>query len=972
MTSHTLNSAVLAAPRCSFKCKLILLLLVSFALGSMSVARAAEPAASKTSLEIKSVRVFPFVAKDTRTQPLVISGQFHGPQTTAHVKVDGKDLGELRLAEGPISGQVQAPCVTSETHSEVIFTGANKAVLAKANVVRKPAPELTIYVVPHSHVDIGYTELQPKIEAKQTSNLLTALELIEKSKNNPPGSQYRWTVEAAWTIDNLLRDHPERAAALTKALKNHTVELDSAFANMLTALCRPEELLRCYAWGTVYGAQFGVPVKAAMISDVPGYTWGTIASMSAAGVKYFSIGPNLLDRIGTTLQAWEDRPFYWQTPDGQHQVLCWVSYKGYAWSHIIKVISEPTVADYVERLEKMKYPYDLAMIRWSGHGDNAVPDEPLIDSIKQWNERFEWPKLRISLVSEPFELLEQKYRDKIPVVKGDWTPYWEDGAGSSALETAMNRATSERLVAAETLWSLLQPAKTFPAKDFRTAWRNAMLYSEHTWGAHCSISEPEDALTRGQWDYKRGYAVAADEGSRKLLANAVVGESPLKNTVDVFNTNSWLRTDVLEIPKDLSTAGDCVKDASGKIVPSQRLTSGSLAILASNVPAFSSQRFHISADTAAKNGDAKADKLTVNNSVLSVTVDPTTGNVRECVRSSDGTNLVAPQSNGLNDYIFIEGNHFDRPRHVPPSPHVSVREPGPLVASLQVESDAPGCKKLTREIRLVAGADSFEIVDLLDKSRASVKPASAGGNSQDPNNGKEAVHFMFPFNVPNGEIRMDIPWAVMQPEKDQMPGSCKNWFTVGRWVDVSNADTGVTWAPLDAPLVQVGGITATLIGSQKEPEAWQKHVDPSQILCSWAMNNYWHTNYRAYQEGPTQFRYAIRPHGKPSIAEAQRFGTERSQPLVVAAAADRKPLDVPRLKLASSDVVVTAFKPANDGQGFILRLFAAGGKDVEVPLVWQGASPKAVYQSDLLESKGEKLGSSIHLPAWGVATLRVE
>ncbi len=971
MTRHVLYRVFNATVRRQFKRALALLLLLSFALGGMFSASAAEPAA-KTALEIKSLRILPFLTKDGQTQPLAINGQYHGPQTTAHVQVDGKQLGELRLTEGPISSQLQIPCVASETPAEVIVTGANNAVLAKAEVVRKPIRQLTIYVVPHSHVDIGYTELQPKIEAKQTSNLLTALDLIEKSKNNPPGSQYRWTVEAAWTIDNLMRDHPEKAAALTHALKNHAVELDSAFANMLTALCRPEELLRCYAWGTVYGAQFGVPVKSAMISDVPGYTWGTIASQSAAGVKYFSIGPNLLDRIGTTLLAWEDRPFYWQTPDGQHQVLCWASYKGYAWSHIIKVISEPTVADYVERLEKMQYPYDLAMIRWSGHGDNAVPDEPLIDTIKQWNERFEWPKLRISIVSEPFEQLEKTYHDKLPVVKGDWTPYWEDGAGSSALETAMNRATSERLVAAETLWSLLQPTKSFPVQDFRAAWRNAMLYSEHTWGAHCSISEPENDLTRGQWDYKRGYATAADEGSRKLLANAVAGEAPLANAVDVFNTNSWPRTDVVEIPKELSTAGDCVKDEHDSTVPSQRLASGNLALLASNVPAFGSQRYHVSADTPAKNGDANADKMTVKNSALSISLDPATGNVRECVRGSDETNFVAPQSKGLNDYVFIEGNHFDQPRRVPPSPRITVREPGPLVASLSVESDAPGCKKLTREIRLVAAADSFEIVDLLDKSRAIVKPASAGGNSQDPNNGKEAVHFTFPFNVPGGEIRMDIPWAVMQPEKDQIPGSCKNWFTVGRWVDVSNADTGVTWAPLDAPLVQVGGITATLIGSQKEPDAWQKHVEPSQMLCSWAMNNYWHTNYRAYQEGPTQFRYAIRPHGQPSLADAQRFGIERSQPLIVAAAVTRKPLDVPRLKLASSDVVVTAFKPANDGTGFILRLFAAAGKDVDVPLAWQGASPKAVYRSDPLESKGEKLDSTIHLPAWGLATLRIE
>ncbi len=55
----------------------------------------------------------------------------------------------------------------------------------------------------------------------------------------------------------------------------------------------------------------------------------------------------------------------------------------------------------------------------------------------------------------------------------------------------------------------------------------------------------------------------------------------------------------------------------------------------------------------------------------------------------------------------------------------------------------------------------------------------------------------------------------MQPEIDQLPGSRKNWLPVGRWIDVSNESFGVTWATLDAPLVEVGGITATMLGSQK-------------------------------------------------------------------------------------------------------------------------------------------------------------
>jgi hypothetical protein len=500
-----------------------------------------------------------------------------------------------------------------------------------------------------------------------------------------------------------------------------------------------------------------------------------------------------------------------------------------------------------------------------------------------------------------------------------------------------------------------------------------MLYSEHTWGAHCSVSEPESPLTIGQWNYKRGYAVDADARSRKLLAAAVAGSSPVANAVDVFNTNSWPRTQVVIVPKQSSSAGDRVQDAEAKPVPSQRLASGDLAFLAADVPAMSSRRFLISAGDAMLAGDAKATAHSIENAALAVTLEPSTGNVRQLVLKSDGFNFVADNSGGLNEYLYVEGNHFDQPRRIPSPPSIAIRDKGPLVASLIVESEAPGCKKLAREMRLTTVADYLELIDVVDKTRASITPTSAGGNPQDPNNGKEAVHFAFPFNVPGGEIRMDVPWAVVQPEKDQMPGACKNWFTVQRWIDISNVERGVTWSPIDSPLVQVGGITATLIGSQTNPDVWQRHVEPSQSLYSWAMNNYWHTNYRAYQEGPTIFCYAIRPHGVYSASDAQCFGIERSQPLIVAAAMNRPPLHAPRPKLDSRNVIVTAFKPADDGQGYVVRLFAAGGKDVEVRLAWIGLQqPKAVYRSDSLESAGENVGAAIHIPAWGVVTLRAE
>ena len=74
-----------------------------------------------------------------------------------------------------------------------------------------------------------------------------------------------------------------------------------------------------------------------------------------------------------------------------------------------------------------------------------------------------------------------------------------------------------------------------------------------------------------------------------------------------------------------------------------------------------------------------------------------------------------------------------------------------------------------------------------------------------------------------------------------------------------------------------------------KPEAWLARLEPSQTLYSWVMNNHWFTNYKADQDGPTTFRYSLLPHKQYDPAAAQRFGIERSQPLVAAAARGAAP-----------------------------------------------------------------------------------
>ena len=250
---------------------------------------------------------------------------------------------------------------------------------------------------------------------------------------------------------------------------------------------------------------------------------------------------------------------------------------------------------------------------------------------------------------------------------------------------------------------------------------------------------------------------------------------------------------------------------------------------------------------------------------------------------------------GLNRYYYVLGDSRQRGPAGRSRAKSPSKKPARWWRRSELESDAPGCVKFSREIRVVDGLDRVDIVNVIDKKAVREK---------------EGVHLGFAFNVPDGVMRMDIPWAVMRPEIDQIAGACKNWFSVGRWVDVSNRDYGVTWATLDAPMVLVGAITIDKIGSLPNPKDWLAKLAPSQTLYSMVMNNHWWTNYKADQEGPTTFRYASCRTATTIDGAAQRFGIESSQPLVVAAApragADRQAAVLGRAGRRDCDLRSTA------------------------------------------------------------------
>ena len=189
----------------------------------------------------------------------------------------------------------------------------------------------TVYLLPHPHVDIGYTHPQADVEHMHWKYFEEAIAASRRTTDYPAGARYKWNVEVLWAVDSYLKQAtPEKQQKFVEAVRKGWIGLDALYANELTALCRPEELMRLIDYAGPLSDRCGVTIDSAMISDVPGYTWGLTSALAAAGVKYLSIGCNPGIRTGWTNATWEDKPFYWITPDGKNKILCWLPKAGYA------------------------------------------------------------------------------------------------------------------------------------------------------------------------------------------------------------------------------------------------------------------------------------------------------------------------------------------------------------------------------------------------------------------------------------------------------------------------------------------------------------------------------------------------------------------------------------------------------------------------------------------------------------------
>ena len=253
-----------------------------------------------------------------------------------------------------------------------------------------------------------------------------------------------------------------------------------------------------------------------------------------------------------------------------------------------------------------------------------------------------------------------------------------------------------------------------------------------------------------------------------------------------------------------------------------------------------------------------------------------------------------------------------------------------------LESSAENTPKIASEIRLFENEKKIEFIENIDKKEVLAK---------------EAVYFAFPFAMSHPQFQYEIQNGVVDPSKDMYPGAGHEWFSAQHWVSVQQDGVSGTVMPLDTPLITLGDVNRG---------AWPTEFGqrPGSIFA-YAMNNYWHTNYRAAQGGDFHFRYIITSAPLTDAVALSRKGWEEITPLELDEIRSQdKALDLPRpldgkegsfLTIDDPNLLLDTWKPAEDGDGTILRLIDLGGAARTVTITLPLLAVKSVLEADALE-----------------------
>ncbi|MFD0900833.1 glycoside hydrolase family 38 N-terminal domain-containing protein [Actinomadura sediminis] len=859
-----------------------------------------------------------------------------------------------------------------------------------------PQRKWTVFVVHHSHLDIGYTDTQGTVLRHHLDYLDAALRLARETDGRPDDARFRWSVESSLPALRWLATRPDdQVAEFVERVRAGNIEITAFPMQLHLEACSTEELYRQLRFVEDLRREHGIEVRSAMHTDVPGAVVGTVDALNAAGVRYLAAAHNWAGRSVPYVTGGDKlgRPFRWRSPGGG-ELLVWFTDTPHGMAYMegntVGLVdgydlAEDLLPRYLAALADRPYPYGPGTFGWyaapgqvgaakdpdvldavhlrvqGAHADNAGPSIVPADIAHRWNEIWAYPRLRSAVNADFFSHVEEHHADRLQVHEGDWTDWWADGLGSGARPLGYVRRAQNVLRAAETLHAFADERsgdRTGATAAIDAAYDGAALFDEHTWGAANPWEDAEEGGDSGalQWTRKSQVGYQAHDDALDLLQSAArrigatfgPGPDALASFV-VVNPGTAARTDVARafLPRDVvpvdvpialvdARTGEPVPHREEEVDPDEwptRPIGRHLDAIVRDLPGHGHVRLDVV--RASEPAPEPADLGTADATIENAHYR-VVFDVREGHIASVFDKSAGRELVNAGSVAGFGQYVYDRYATAPHFNHMSGHM---LVHDTTMLGDRAIATHATVVRRERTPAGERLVVDALgkgvDRLRTTVDLWT---------------------DVPRVDVRFRLgkqPTAAKEAVFFAFPfaveGPPAAWELTGGvgGTHVPNVPGSAEhmrpirhWVAFEDPGLTVAWATleAPLVqfGSIHMPYApFPPTLDREDgTVYSWALNNIWDTNFPSQQQGETTFRYAF---ASAAGTSGRRLGARTAagltDPFVATLATGTAPAEAGEfLRVDDPDVLVTSVGRARDGEGLAVRLQSLAAGPVETRL----------------------------------------
>jgi alpha-mannosidase len=697
--------------------------------------------------------------------------------------------------------------------------------------------------------------------------------------------------------------------------------------------------------------KFGVDVRVGWNPDSFGYNWQLPQIYKRSGIDYFV----------TQKMAWNDsnqlplKIFWWQSPDGS-RVLTYFPH------------------DYVNDMEPLRIVRDLAMgadlnpgsqemMHLFGMGDHGggVTRAMLEDGTRWSDPNFIFPKTSFRTAQGFFSDIQNKADTEhapvwnyVSLAGGDShlsnppagkfsLPVWNDelyfeyhrGVFTTQAQHKWNmRHSEEQVLDAEKFSSLAWlEGDAYPQMELTEAWKKVLFNQFHDLAAGSGIGQIYRDAQRDYDSVRLTSEHASNQALRTLQSEIDTRSIKRGVPVVVMNPLGWERTDLASIHVQLPepVKGPVfVVNAEGEPQPSQILSKNpsnntyELLTEAKNVPSIGYRVLFVVPEGKVAATDLEAHGLTLENSLLRVTVDAKTGCINSLFDKKSKFEFIAANGCGNELVAFqdmpkdydawnIDSDFDHKFTNLDKADSVELVEQGPLRATIRVVRTWQK-SKFVQNISLYANLDRVDI-----------------GNEFDWHEDHILLKASLPLAASSNEATYEIPYGSIE-----RPTTRNNRFEAAkfevpalRWADEGDGKHGLSLINESKYGYDAKGnlLRISLLRSPTWP-------DPDA------------------DRGHHSFSYSLYPHsGDWKSALTVRRGYEFNYKLTAAQVeshAGRLPAAYSFAGVKDDNVVLTAIKKSEDADALIFRFYEWAGKSGEVRLSVPNGATEA-HRTNLME-----------------------